>query len=300
MQMREDLAGLTELLLVAEKRSFTAAAAVMRVTPSAVSQSIRALEERVGVRLLQRTTRSVSVTEAGAGFLAQLRPAMNGIYAALEALEHARGRPTGTLRLNIPRLAVALVIQPVLAAFLAAHPEVRLDVSVDDSLANIVEQGFDAGMRLGETLEKDMVAMRVSADMRSAVVGSPAYFAAHGKPKHPRELHAHDCVNYRGMTSGAIYRWEFSDRGRDMSIAVDGRVITNDYDIMLRAALDGVGLAYVIESTVAELLADKRLVRVLGPYCPEFPGLYLYYASREQLPAKLRALVDFLRARRPG
>lgn len=296
--MRDDLAGLAELLLVAEKRSFTAAAAVMRVTPSAVSQSIRALEERVGVRLLQRTTRSVGVTEVGARFLAQLRPAMDGIHAALESLEAARGRPTGTLRLNIPRLAGALVIQPALAAFLAAHPEVRLDVSIDDSLADIVEQGFDAGMRLGETLEKDMVAMRVTADMRSAVVGSPAYFAAHGKPKHPRELHAHDCVNYRGMTSGAIYRWEFRDRGRDISIAVDGRVITNDFDIMLRAALDGVGLAYVIESTVAALLAEKRLVRVLTPFCPEFPGLYLYYAGRAQLPPKLRALVEFLRLRR--
>jgi DNA-binding transcriptional LysR family regulator len=295
--MRDDLAGLAELLLVAEKRSFTAAAAALRVTPSAVSQCIRGLEERVGVRLLARTTRSVSLTEDGARFVEQLRPAMGGIHAALESLEAARGRPTGTLRLNIPRLAGALVVEPVLAAFLAAHPEVRLDVTVDDRFTSIVEQGFDAGIRLGETLEKDVVAMRVTSDMRSAVVGSPVYFAAHGKPKHPRDLHAHDCINYRRMTSGAIYRWEFVERGRDMSIAVAGRVITNDYDIMLRAALDGVGLAYVIESTVTELLADRRLVRVLGAFCPEFPGLFLYYASRKQLPPKLRVLVEFLRAR---
>jgi DNA-binding transcriptional LysR family regulator len=296
--MREDLSGLAALLLVAEKRSFTAAAAELRVTPSAVSQSIRAIEERVGVRLLQRTTRSVSVTEAGARFLAQLRPAMNGVYAAFESLDQVRGRPTGTLRLNVPGLASKLVLEPVLAEFLATHPELRLDITIDDGFTDIVDKGFDAGVRLGEMLDKDMVAVRISGDMRSAVVGSPEYIAAHGKPKHPRELHKHECINYRRSASGTIYRWDFSDKARDTSIAVDGRVITNDYGVMLRAALDGVGLAYVIESTVSAELAAARLVRVLGAYCPSFPGLYLYYASRQQLPPKLRALVEFLRARR--
>ena len=296
--MRDDLSGLTALLLVAEKRSFTAAAAELRVTPSAVSQSVRALEERVGVRLLQRTTRSVGLTEAGARFLEQLRPAMDGVHAAFESLDEVRGRPVGTLRLTVPRLAGRSVLEPIMAPFLTEYPELRLDVTYDDAFANIVEKGYDAGIRLGEMLDKDMVALRISGDMRMAVVGSPAYFAARGRPKHPRELHAHDAVNYRQISSQNIYKWEFSDEGRELAIAVDGRVTTNDSDLMIKAALDGLGLAYVMEDMVREPLAEKRLVRVLAPYCPHFPGLYLYYASRQQLPAKLRALVEFLRARR--
>jgi DNA-binding transcriptional LysR family regulator len=209
-----------------------------------------------------------------------------------------RGRPAGTLRLNVPRLASTSVLEPIVAPFLAAHPELRLDITVDDAFTSIVEQGFDAGIRLGEMLDKDVVAVRITDDMRSAVVGSPAYFKAHGKPKHPRDLHAHDCINYRRIATGTIYRWEFTDEGRDISVAVDGRVITNDGDIMLHAALDGAGLAYVMEHSVREALAAKRLVRVLTPFCPSFPGLFLYYASGKQLPLKLRALIDFLRARR--
>lgn len=296
--MQHDLSGLSALLLVADRRSFTAAAAELRVTPSAVSQSIRALEDRVGVRLLQRTTRSVGLTEAGERFLAQLKPAMEGVHAAFESLDEVRGRPAGVLRLNVPRVASRLVVEPLLAAFLAEYPELQVDVSIDDGFTDIVEQGFDAGMRLGEMLDKDVVAMRVTGDIRMAVVGAPAYFAARGKPKHPRDLHDHDCINYRQITSRNIYRWEFTDEGRELAIAVDGRITTNDSDVMVRAALDGVGLAYVMEDTVAAALAEKRLVRVLTPYCPHFPGLFLYYASRKQLPPKLRALVEFLRARR--
>ncbi|MDC0674222.1 LysR family transcriptional regulator [Nannocystis radixulma] len=293
-----DLSGLTALLVVADKRSFTAAAAELRVTPSAVSQTVRALEERLGVRLLQRTTRSVGLTEAGARFVAQLRPAMAGVQAAYEALDEVRGRPAGTLRLNVPRIASRWVLEPILAAFMAAYPEIRLEITTDDGFTDIVAQGFDAGIRIGEMLDKDVVAVRLSEDMRSAVVGSPAYFAARGKPKHPRELLAHECINYRRVSSGAVYRWEFTDKGRDISLAVDGRLVTNEYDVMVRAALDGVGLAYLLENSVTEALVDKRLVRVLTPYCPPFPGLFLYYPSRTQVPPKLRALVEFLRARR--
>ncbi|MCY1053563.1 LysR family transcriptional regulator [Nannocystis sp. SCPEA4] len=293
-----DLSGLTALLVVADKRSFTAAAAELRVTPSAVSQTVRALEERLGVRLLQRTTRSVGLTEAGARFVAQLRPAMAGVQAAYEALDEVRGRPAGTLRLNVPRVASRWVLEPILAAFMAAYPEIRLDITTDDGFTDIVAQGFDAGIRIGEMLDKDVVAVRLSDDMRSAVVGSPAYFAARGKPKHPRELLAHECINYRRVSSGAVYRWEFTDKGRDISLAVDGRLVTNEYDVMVRAALDGVGLAYLLENSVTEALVDKRLVRVLTAYCPPFPGLFLYYPSRTQVPPKLRALVEFLRARR--
>jgi len=296
--VHDDLTGLTALLIVAEKRSFTAAAAELRVTPSAVSQTVSALEHRVGVRLLQRTTRSVGLTEAGTRFLAQLRPAMEGVHAAFESLDEVRGRPVGTLRLNVPRLGSKWVLEPILAPFMAAYPELRLDIAIDDGFTSIVEGGFDAGIRLGEMLDKDMVALRITGDLRMAVVGSPAYFAVRGTPKHPRDLLAHDCINYRRITAGTIYRWEFSDKGRDFAIAVDGRVTTNDNDVMIRAAEDGIGLAYVTDNSVSDLLADKRLVRVLSAYCLPFPGLFLYYPSRAQLTPKLRALVDFLRARR--
>ncbi|NUP13198.1 MAG: LysR family transcriptional regulator [Polyangiaceae bacterium] len=296
--MRDDLSGLTTLLVVADKRSFTAAAAELGMTTSAVSQNVSALERRVGVRLLQRTTRSVGLTEAGARFVAQLRPAMESVHAAFDSLDEARGQPMGTLRLNLSRLASRTVLQPILAAFLQAHPGLRIDIDIDDGLSSLVDKGFDAGIRLGEHLEKDMVALRLSTEMRAAVVASPAYFAERGKPKHPRDLHQHDCINYRQISSNNLYRWEFTDRNRDLSIAVQGRVICNDEEIMLRAALDGLGLAYMMESSVTTQLADKSLVRVLTPYCPRFPGLYLYYASSAQQPPKLRALVDFLRARR--
>lgn len=296
--MRDDLSGLSAFLVVAEKRSFTAAAAELRVTPSAVSQSVDALERRLGVRLLQRTTRSVGLTEAGTRFIARLRPAMEGVRTAITSLDEVRGRPAGTLRLTVPTLASESIIAPILGPFLAAHPEVSLDVSLEDGLSDLVEGRFDAGIRLGEMLEKDMVAVRLTGDMRMAVVGSPAYFAAHGKPKHPRDLHAHACINYRQITGRTVWRWEFTVDGRDVSIAVDGRLTTNDADLMLRGALDGVGLAYLMEDAAAEALADRRLVRVLKPYCPTFPGLYLYYPSRAQVPEKLRALIDFLKPRR--
>lgn len=293
--MRDDLTGLTALLVVAEKRSFTAAAAELRLTPSALSQSVSALEQRLGVRLLQRTTRSVGLTEAGTRFISQLRPAMDGVHAAFESLAEARGRPTGTLRLNVPRMASQWVVEPLLAAFMTAHPDVRVDLALDDGFVNIVEAGFDAGIRIGEMLDKDMVALRLSDDLRIAVVGSPAYFAVHGKPKHPRDLLAHDCINYRRISQGTLYRWEFSDEGRDIAIAVDGRFTTNDGELMTRAARGGLGLAYLTERSVAQDIRGKRLIRVLTRYCPPFPGLFLYYPSRTQLPPKLRAFIDFLK-----
>jgi DNA-binding transcriptional LysR family regulator len=295
--MKDDLTGLSTLLAVAEKRSFTAAAAALRVTPSAVSQTVRALEERVGVRLLQRTTRSVGLTEAGSHFVARLKPALDQVQAAFEALGELRDRPAGVLRLNVPRLGSAQVIEPMLAAFLAAYPAIRMDISVDDGLADIVSGAFDAGIRLSETVEREMIAVRVSEDQRIAVVGSPAYFAVRGKPKHPRELHQHDCINYRLITRGSVYRWEFTENGKDLEIAVDGRLLANDAALMVKAATDGIGLAYVFESMVRELLAERRLVRVLEDYCPPFPGFFLYYPSRAQVAPKLAALVDFLKKR---
>ncbi|HVR19921.1 MAG TPA: LysR family transcriptional regulator [Polyangiaceae bacterium] len=297
--IRDELAGITVFLTVAEQRSFTRAAALLDVTPSAVSQTVTALEKRLGVRLLQRTTRSVGLTEAGERVVKRLRPAVAEVRATFEDVGRLRDRAAGTLRLTVPRVASRTVLEPLLAAFLASHPEVEVETRVDDGLSDVVSEGFDAGIRLGEALERDMVALRITGDERSAVVGSPAYFRVHGTPRHPRELHAHACIQWRQTTSGTLYRWEFSENGRDFETAVGGRVTTNDVDLMLRMALDGVGLAYLFESTVREELEKKRLVRVLGDFCPPFPGLYLYYPSRVHISAKLQAFVDFLKPRRP-
>lgn len=290
-----DLSGLTALLSVAEKRSFTAAAAELRVTPSAVSQTIRALEERVGVRLLQRTTRSVGLTEAGTRFIARLKPALAGVYEAFDALGELRDRPAGLLRLTLPRFGYEQVLAPRLPDFFRAYPDIHLDASLDDAFVDIVEQGFDAGMRIGEMIDREMIGVRVSEDMRMAVVGSPAYFALHAKPKHPRDLQDHDCINYRRKTSNVVYRWEFTENSKDFAVAVNGRLLLNDGALMADAAASGLGLAYVVEASVREALASKRLVRVLDSFCTPFPGFFLYYPSRVQVPPKLKALVDWLR-----
>jgi DNA-binding transcriptional LysR family regulator len=293
--MAEDLAGLRALVTVARKRSFTAAAAELRVSPSAVSQTIRALELRVGLPLLQRTTRSVGLTEAGARFLARLEPALAAIDDAFVAVGELRDRPAGNLRLNLPRLGYEAVLAPKLAAFLRAYPDITLDVRIDDAFVDVVAGGFDAGIRIGEMLEREMVAVRVSKDLRMAVVGAPAYFARHPKPKHPRDLQAHDCINYRRRATGVVYRWEFEADGKELVVAVNGRLLIDDGELMTRAALDGLGLAYVMESSVTEHLAAKRLVRVLDAFCPSFPGFFLYYPRRAQLAPKLQALVGFLK-----
>lgn len=293
--MQDDLSGLTALLCVADKRSFTAAAAVLRVTPSAVSQAIRALEERVGVRLLQRTTRSVGLTEAGERFLSRLRPAMEGVREAFASLSELRDRPAGLLRMTLPRLGYQAVVAPRLPAFLARYPDIHLDLSIDDAFVDVVKEGFDVGMRIGEMLEREMISVRVSADMRIAVVASPDYLAKRGRPKHPRELQNHDCINYRRRSLGVVSRWEFTEAGKDFQVAVEGRILLNDGDLMVDAALRGLGIAYVMESTVREELAEKRLIRVLDAFCTPFPGLYFYYPSRAQVAPKVQALVDFFK-----
>jgi DNA-binding transcriptional LysR family regulator len=290
-----DLTGLTALLSVAEKRSFTAAAAELRVTPSAVSQTIRALEGRVGVRLLQRTTRSVGLTEAGTRFIARLKPAMAGVYEAFDALGELRDRPAGLLRLTLPRFGYEQVLAPRLPEFFRAYPDIHLDAALDDAFVDIVEQGFDAGMRIGEMIDSQMMGVRVSDDLRMAVVGSPGYFTKHGKPEHPRDLQTHDCINYRRKTSGVIYRWEFTENGKDFAVAVNGRMLLNDGALMASAAAAGLGLAYVLEVSVREQLASKRLVRVLNAFCTSFPGFFLYYPSRVQIAPKLKALVDLVK-----
>jgi DNA-binding transcriptional LysR family regulator len=298
--MPDDLSGLSALLCVAEKLSFTAAASDLHVTPSAVSQTVRALEDRVGVRLLQRTTRSVSLTEAGARFVAELKPALAGVHEAFDSLSALRDRPAGLLRLILSRSGYAYALEPLMAAFLAEYPDIKVEICADERLVDIVAEGFDAGLRLGETLEREMIAVRVSEDQRVAVVASPKYFALHGKPKHPRDLLAHDCINMRRTTSGDAYRWEFTEDGKDFEMAVDGRIVANDAAIIIRMAVNGLGVAYLMENTIPSLLADKQLVRVLDAYCPPFPGYFLYYPSRSNVAPKLRALVDFLTKRKAG
>jgi DNA-binding transcriptional LysR family regulator len=296
--MKDDLAGMTAFVAVADRRSFTAAGVDLGVTGSAVSQTVRHLEERLGVRLLHRTTRSVGLTEAGERLYTSLKPAFAQMRSAVESLNELRERPAGTLRLTVPRSVTAFIHEPLLAEFLALYPEIRLDISFDDGLTDIVAQGFDAGFRFGDILQKDMIAVDAFGPVRFVVVGSPAYFARHRKPKHPRELHAHACIGYRFVTSGTLYRWEFEDEGKELEIDVEGPVTSNDVALQVRLAIDGVGLAMVPEDYVRASLKDGQLVRVLEAFCPPFPGIHLYYSSRVQTPLKLRVFIDFLLARR--
>lgn len=293
MQSNE-LGALAVFLVVAEERSFTRTARRLGVTPSAVSHSMRELEERMGVRLLSRTTRSVSLTDAGTRLRAGLQPAFTAVNEALAQVAGLRDQPAGRLRLLVPRLAVNLVLAPKIGAFLTRYPEIVLDVTTGDSRADIVAGGFDAGIQFGEYIEKDMIAVRVSDDVTPAIVGSPAYFESHPKPKSPRDLIRHRCINFRHGDS-AVYRWEFEKGGKALSVAVSGPLIADDLDLVIRAALDGLGLAYMGEDKAAAFLESGTLLRVLQDWCPPFPGYFLYYPSRRHQPTPLSALIAFLR-----
>ena len=292
-----DYEGLAAFALVAERGGFSAAAARLGVSPSAVSQKVRALEDRLGVRLFERTTRAVRLTEAGIQLLAEAGPSLRNLESAVEGLHARAGRPTGTLRLTASALASELVLGPHLAAFHRAYPGIVVELSTDDGLVDIVAGGFDAGIRLGERLRQDMMAVRLGADLSAAVVGSPAYLAEHAPPLIPEDLHAHACINYRRLSGGDLYRWEFTVAGRDIEIGVEGPLTLSSAALMRWAALDGMGLAYLIDQQVADDIAAGRLVRVLEPFCPPFAGHHLYYSGRRNVPAKLRAFIDFLKAR---
>ena len=294
--VRDELSVMSAFLAVADERSFTKAAKRLGVTQSALSHAIRGLEEQVGVRLLARTTRSVAPTEAGEQLLAELRPALTGIRGALERIGGLRDTPRGRLRLLVPRLAAMTVLGPKLAQFARNYPDVVLDVSTDEARLDLVAGGFDAGVQYGEFIEQDMVAVRVSPDHRPAIVGAPAYFTDHPKPQSPHDLLQHRCVNYR-HGSGEIYRWELDKGEQSLVVAVNGPLITNDVGLLTRAAIDGVGLAFMSEEQAAPHLATGALIRVLEEWCPPFPGFFLYYPSRRQQPAALSALVDTLRLR---
>ncbi|WP_438010445.1 LysR substrate-binding domain-containing protein [Sorangium sp. So ce321] len=283
--------GLTVFLTVARRRSFRAAAAELGVTAGAVSQSIQALERRVGLPLFARTTRRVGLTEAGEKLLERLAPAASEIGAALEALGELRERPAGLLRLTVPRMAVPFVIEPVLPRFRRAHPGVEVEISVDNTFVDLAETGFDAGVRIGEALAKDMIAVRLTGDLRWIVVGAPAYFAAHGRPEVPEDLLAHACIRYR-FQSAALYRWEFARDGREIAVDVPGAITVNDGELALSLAREGLGLAYTADTVVAEDLARGTLATALDAYAPAGPGLFLYFPARAQTQAKLRAFID--------
>jgi len=295
--LRDELSVLAAFAVVANERSFTKAAVRLGVSTSAISHSIRGLEERLGVRLLARTTRSVAPTDAGQRLLAQLRPALDGIEAALTEVGQLGDKPAGVVRLIAPPIAIAMTVSSKLASFARDYPDVVLDITTeDDSRRDLVAGRFDAGIHLGEFLQRDMVAVKVTGQQRAAIVGAPAYFDSRPKPKTPRDLTAHRCIRYRMGADGPVYRWEFEKRGRPVTVSVTGPLIVNDVELTLRAALDGVGLAFALEEHAAEHIARGGLVRVLEDWCPPFDGFFLYYPSRRHQPAALQALVDALRA----
>lgn len=283
---------------IVEEGSFVRAAARLRISPPALSQTIRKLEERVGVRLLNRTTRSVSPTAAGETLFARLAPAFSELEGAVADAHASRDRPAGSLRINVPRTAAMRFIAPILGDFQRAYPDIALTVIIDDMLTDIVEGRFDAGIRLGERLEKDMVAVKLSEDLQMAAVAAPAYLENRTIPRHPQELHQHRCINFQWPGGGNIYRWEFARGRRALEIAVNGGLTVNDTELMIRAALDGVGVAYMLDYQVRPWIEAGKLIRFLEAWSPRFPGFYLYHTSSRQVPPALRAFIDFLLARR--
>jgi DNA-binding transcriptional LysR family regulator len=289
-----DYAELRAFAAIAEHGSFARAASQLGISPSALSQTIRGLEERMGIRLLNRTTRSVAPSEAGARLLARLLPALADLDAAVADVRSLRHAPSGTLRINTTRLAAIHYLAPLIAPFQRAYPEIVLDVLVEDRLVDIVAERFDAGIRLGEMVEKDMVAVKISGDLEMMVVAAPSYIERFGVPETPRDLRRHRCINFRWPTDGSLYRWEF-ERGKEkLAAAVEGPLIVNEPELAIRAALDGVGLAYLFDYQVRPFVAAGKLRRLLEEWSPPFPGFYLYYPSRRQMAPALRAFIDFL------
>lgn len=294
---QDQLDGLVAFLTVAEHQSFSAAAARLGVSPSAVSQQIRHLEQRLGIVLFNRTTRSVGLTEAGRRYLEKIAPSLRELVAASDEIGDPDAEPSGLLRLNVPRAGYMIVLQPVLRAFLDAHPRISVELSLDNRLVDIVASGFDAGIRFGDLVEKDMVAVKIGPPVRAFVVAAPGYLAAHGTPVHPRDLLQHACIGFRHVTTGQIERWSFARGGERIELQVSGRVILNDSSALVQAALDGLGIAYMINGYIERFIAEGRLARVLASWSPPLPGLMLYYPDRRRVPPKLRAFIDFLRSR---
>jgi DNA-binding transcriptional LysR family regulator len=297
---RDNLNELSAFLAVARERSFTRAAAQLGVSQSALSHTLRALEEQLGVRLLTRTTRSVSPTEAGERLVRSIGPRLDEIETELAALSELREKPAGTIRITAGEHSADAILWPALEKFLPDYPDIKIEIIVDYSLTDIVAERYDAGVRLGEQVARDMIAVRIGPDMRMAVVGSPGYFVTRPKPRLPQDLTTHNCINLRLPTYGGLYAWEFEKAGRELKVRVEGQLVFNTAALRLNAVLAGLGLAYLPEDQVTAQLADGRLLRVLADWCPPFPGYHLYYPSRRQATPAFSLLVDALRYRAPS
>lgn len=289
------MADLNAFLAVVRERSFTRAAAQLGVSPSALSQTMRSLEERLGVRLLMRTTRSVSPTEAGERLASNVAPLLEGIESELAALSELREKPAGTIRITTVDHAAETILWPALAGFLSRYPDVHVDLVVDNSLRDIVAERFDAGIRMGERVARDMIAVRIGPEICMAAVATPAYFAEHGTPLVPQDLAAHRCINMRMDTLGDVYVWEFEQGQRELNVRVEGQLTVNDIAVIRKAALAGLGVAFIPEDLVQVHLDAGELVRVLADWTPPFPGYHLYYPSRRQQSPAFAALIAALR-----
>lgn len=294
---RETMADLVVFLAVARERSFTRAAAQLGVSPSALSHTMRKLEERLGVRLLTRTTRSVSPTEAGERLLQSVGPHFDEIRSEVENLSELRDKPAGTIRITTGDHVSERILLPAIVKLLPDYPDLHVEISVNTGFVDIAAEGFDAGIRLGETVAQDMIAVRISPDMRMAAVASPSYFADRPKPRTPHDLAAHNCINLRFPTHGSVSVWEFEKAGRPLNVRVEGQLIVNDIALMRQAALDGLGIAFLPEDYFEPFLSRADLVRVLDDWCPPFPGYHLYYPSRRQQSRALAVIVEALRYR---
>ena len=290
------LSGVEAFLSAAQHRSFRRAAAELGVTPSAIGQSVRALEARVGAALFTRTTRSVGLTEAGERFLSRAKPAFEDLVAASETARELGQRPVGLLRLSVPRAVVPILIEPLVASFCQAYPEIQVEIAASEELVDLAAEGFDAGVRLGQFIAADMVAVRLTPPLRFAIVGSPEYLDRMGRPERPDDLRQHACLRLR-RSNGALALWSLNDDGRTIEVAVFGPLIGNDFPTLLGAAVRGVGLAQIPAPVAAELVKAGRLVRVMDRFAPITPGVFLYYPSRRQMTPKLRAFIDHVKSR---
>jgi DNA-binding transcriptional LysR family regulator len=290
------LDGVEAFLSVAQHKNFRRAAAELGVTPSAISQAVRSLEERVGAALFTRTTRSVGLTEAGERFLARAKPAFEELVAAGEVARELGRRPSGLLRLAVPRAVVPILLEQLIASFCEAYPEIELEIAASAQLVDLATEGFDAGIRLGQFIAADMVAVRLSPPFRFIVVATPAYLERRGRPERPDDLRHHACIRLR-RSGGALALWQFEDNARSLEVAVSGPLIAHDYPTVLGAALEGVGLAQVPEPIAGDAIAAGKLVHVLEPYAPMTPGMFLYHPGKRQMMPKLRAFIDHVKGR---
>ena len=292
---KNQLDGLLALKLIADKRNFKAAADELGVSPPAISKIIKHLETRLGATLLTRTTRSTSLTEAGERFLAQAGPALDQILAAIQGVGSYADKPTGVLKINLPRSTFQPYIEPLLLSFAKKHPDITVDLHFADQTEDVVKSGFDAGIRHADILAKDMVALRISDKIRFIVVGSKKYLEKVGRPKMPKDLLSHNCLRFRFGNAGVYDRWEFENKGRDLQVQVKGSLIMNDPLLLVNAAIDGMGLIYAVEDSVKDHLKSGKLEEVLAPFAPESAGYYLYYPQRSQVQPKLRAFIDHIK-----